>query len=196
MFLDFDECETECLGFTRLCENTYGSYLCTCALGYMEVEEECVDLNECDAIIPPCQQQCNNTIGKQIPLCVYYLLNARIMLFHAYNTIGSFVCGCDSGYALQPDQSTCKAVSNTISCPAGYSCEDNECTMRGADTICTYCERGTELSSDGRTCIDIDECVLQHDICPSLISTCNNTYASYYCQCNQGYSANSQVLAR
>ncbi|KAI6645950.1 Mucin-like protein [Oopsacas minuta] len=164
---DFDECETECLESTRICQNTYGSYICTCALGYEEAGEECIDVNECSFILSPCQQQCNNIIG-------------------------SFVCDCDTGYALQPDGSTCKAVSNTFLCPAGYSCQDNECTSLADNLVCSYCESGTQLSSEGTYCVDLDECTLQAGICPYPSSTCVNAQPLYFCQCNQGYDADSQ----
>lgn len=186
-YLDIDECETECTVSIRVCQNTYGSYLCTCVLGYIEVGEECTDVDECNSnIISPCQHQCTNVVGEHYFSYTFILY----ILFFAF--IGSFVCECNPGYALQTDGATCKAVSNTFICPGGYTCQDNECAIIEENTVCSYCERGTELSSDGTTCVDLDEC-LQSDICPYPSSFCQNTNPLYFCECNQGYIKNSQV---
>lgn len=46
----------------------------------------CEDINEClYAVDPVCSQTCNNTVG-------------------------SFKCGCMTGYVLRPDLRTCKAM--------------------------------------------------------------------------------------
>ena len=68
------------------------------------------------------------------------------------------------------------------------------CITVGGELVCEYCEIGTELSSNGMYCVDLDECTLQPDICPSPSSSCVNNFASYYCLCNQGYSKNSEVF--
>ena len=141
-----------------------------------------------------------------VPLVFYLLVNTNVpmllvstvihfsytFILYYITFIGSFVCECNPGYALQTDGVTCKAVSNTFVCPGGYTCQDNECAVIEDNTVCSYCERGTELSSDGTTCVDLDEC-LQSDTCPYPSSFCQNTNPLYFCECNQGYDKNSQV---
>ncbi|XP_074041420.1 LDL receptor related protein 4 isoform X2 [Leptinotarsa decemlineata] len=61
---------------------------CSCYVGYKLASDNytCEDINECMyATDPVCSQTCNNTIG-------------------------SFKCGCMTGYVLRPDLRTCKAV--------------------------------------------------------------------------------------
>ena len=91
--------------------------------------------------------------------------------------------------------STCRGDS-VQPCTPGlippYNCD--ECITVGTDLVCAYCEIGTELSSNGMYCEDLDECTLQSGICPSPSSRCVNEFASYYCSCNQGYSKNSEVF--
>ena len=70
---DIDECETECMASIRVCQNTYGSYLCSCVLGYTEVAEECTDVDECNSIISPCQHKCFNDIGEHCFTHVYLI---------------------------------------------------------------------------------------------------------------------------
>ncbi|RZC38041.1 low-density lipoprotein receptor-related protein 4, partial [Asbolus verrucosus] len=82
------ECEknTNC---TQLCITTVdGKKGCSCLPGYKIASDgiTCEDINEClYATDPVCSQTCNNTIG-------------------------SFRCGCMTGYVLRPDLRTCKAL--------------------------------------------------------------------------------------
>nr|CAH7712475.1 unnamed protein product [Callosobruchus chinensis] len=82
------ECErdTKC---EQLCiTSADGKKGCSCFNGYQLAKNgySCEDINEClFATDPVCSQTCNNTIG-------------------------SFKCGCMTGYVLRPDMRTCKAL--------------------------------------------------------------------------------------
>lgn len=82
------ECEknTKC---TQLCVTTVdGKKGCACLPGYKLGLDgvTCEDINEClYATDPVCSQTCNNTLG-------------------------SFRCGCMTGYVLRPDLRSCKAL--------------------------------------------------------------------------------------
>ncbi|XP_060531905.1 low-density lipoprotein receptor-related protein 4-like [Cylas formicarius] len=82
------DCErnTKC---KQLCITTAnGQKSCSCLNGYRLAQDgySCDDIDEClYATDPVCSQTCNNTIG-------------------------SFKCGCMTGYILRPDLRTCKAV--------------------------------------------------------------------------------------
>ncbi|XP_072376430.1 low-density lipoprotein receptor-related protein 4 [Diabrotica undecimpunctata] len=91
---DEDSCPTkrECERNTickQLCITTAdGKKGCSCFNGYQLANDgySCQDINEClYATDPVCSQNCNNTIG-------------------------SFKCGCMTGYVLRPDLRTCKAM--------------------------------------------------------------------------------------
>lgn len=47
------------------------------------------------------------------------------------------------------------------------------------------CNAEYALAADGRTCVDIDECILQTDACNDL-AVCSNTVGSYTCSCQEG----------
>ena len=41
--------------------------------------------------------------------------------------------------------------------------------------------------NDGQSCVDLDECIHQSEPCgPIVNSTCENTFGSYSCVCDQG----------
>ena len=80
---DIDECNDEskpnyCDTFSK-CENSYGSYNCTCLNGFKGNGTYCEDINECSLIQDPNSHFCNNT-GK----CI--------------NTIGYYYCDCYKGF--------------------------------------------------------------------------------------------------
>ncbi|KAM4017863.1 endosialin [Anomaloglossus baeobatrachus] len=83
---DIDECEDEetC---EHSCENTLGSYKCSCDLGFAISEddpERCVDIDEC-RFARMCQQMC-------------------------VNHVGGFECFCNEGYELAADRVSCNRL--------------------------------------------------------------------------------------
>ncbi|XP_060614154.2 endosialin [Anolis sagrei] len=85
--LDVDECaEVPC---DHQCENTEGSFLCRCHLGFGPSEEDpsqCTDTDECQ-FPGVCQQMC-------------------------VNYVGGFECYCTEGYELDADGISCLLVAN------------------------------------------------------------------------------------
>ncbi|XP_073231335.1 uncharacterized protein [Porites lutea] len=76
-FTDFDECayhSNDC-DVNAVCQNTAGSYTCTCKAGYTGNGLICDDLNECSSNSDNCH------------------VNAI-----CHNTVGSFTCTCKPGY--------------------------------------------------------------------------------------------------
>ncbi|XP_070175366.1 fibrillin-3-like [Littorina saxatilis] len=88
-------------------------------------------------------------------------------------------------------------------CPAGFTwsvykeCQDvNECETKGL-SVCqmtclnTYgsfecgCQAGYRLQSDGRSCIDINECQEKTSNCQQI---CTNTVGGYQCGCEDGFT--------
>ena len=61
-------------------------------------------------------------------------------------------------------------------------CED-ECIFENFEKMCT-CGEGFELESDGISCIDIDECMGDPEVCDQI---CTNNVGSFECSCLQGY---------
>ncbi|XP_077968014.1 uncharacterized protein LOC120327058 isoform X2 [Styela clava] len=119
-----------------------------------------------------------------------------------FNTDGSYECVCNQGYTK--DNGRCLDVDE---CQQSlHDCHDQaECINEDGHYIC-LCDPG--FTGDGTKCSDIDECTLDNTttdyyeynyvydnrnlMIPSPLchdeATCSNTYGSYICQCNHGYS--------
>ena len=86
-YTDNDECATNNGGCSQGCNNTVGSFECTCTSGY-ELSDDgrtCIDIDECSTRMHNCQQVC-------------------------VNTDGGFRCECDQGYQLNDDGTTCSGT--------------------------------------------------------------------------------------
>lgn len=81
---DVNECISNTGGCNQGCNNTDGSFICTCDDGYALSDDErtCVDINECRTMAHGCEQACVNTVGQ-------------------------YRCGCYVGYVLNDDLRTC-----------------------------------------------------------------------------------------
>ncbi|CAH3140654.1 unnamed protein product [Pocillopora meandrina] len=157
---DVDECSS---GFhscsaDAVCNNTKGSYYCTCKPGYSGDGWSCNDINECIEGISNCSIDavCNNTKG-------------------------SYNCTCKPGYS--GNGQTCKDIDE---CSTGNdNCSANsECSNTKGSYSCT-CKPG--YSGDGRTCKDFDECSTAETHNCNADAVCNNTMGSYTCSCKTGY---------
>ncbi|XP_065942268.1 uncharacterized protein [Magallana gigas] len=198
---DINECDISdnpCNSYTKECVNTDGSFICKCKEGFTNsTNGNCIDIDEClqDS---PCDHICNNTDGSYVCSCRdgYNLLNFSNCedidecstietgtngCQNCTNTPGSFHCSCSVGYALNSTTLTncrnideCKA--QTADCALNATCSDTD-----SGYTCT-CRSGFE--GNGKTCIDIDECV-RDSPCDH---NCNNTDGSYVCSCRDGFN--------
>ncbi|KAK3579268.1 hypothetical protein CHS0354_033346 [Potamilus streckersoni] len=62
---DINECNANNGVCSQICNNTYGSYTCSCFQGFQKPDDSdiCQDINECANTVNECDQMCNNTIG-------------------------------------------------------------------------------------------------------------------------------------
>uniref|UniRef100_A0A9J8D4T2 Latent-transforming growth factor beta-binding protein 4 n=1 Tax=Cyprinus carpio carpio TaxID=630221 RepID=A0A9J8D4T2_CYPCA len=195
---DIDECRrtpSPCTDAGR-CENTPGSFRCSCRTGYRFQGNICTDIDEC----------------RQKP--------TRCTNGQCMNTPGSFRCVCDLGFNLQ--DGTCTDLDeclDALQCPGqqclnspgsykcvpcrdGHSMQNGRCSdidecvsphLCGPQSVCVNtdgsyrcdCSPGFRAAGPRRQCRDINEC-LEGDFCfPS--GECVNTEGSYKCVCAQGY---------
>nr|XP_058971157.1 uromodulin-like isoform X2 [Pocillopora verrucosa] len=127
---DMDECKfniSDC-DVNANCTNTYGSYKCTCKVGYTGDGRSCSDIDECKG-----NHSCH--------------VNAACM-----NTLGSHVCQCHAGYTGNGENCTDidECQKNTHNCHLNATCQNTNGSF-----VCT-CLFG--FNGDGRNCTDIDEC--------------------------------------
>ena len=84
MCVDIDECAEGTDQCAQNCNNTFGSYTCSCNAGYRlnSTGFGCDDIDECFEMTDQCDQNCHNNIG-------------------------SYTCSCNTGYRLNTDGFRC-----------------------------------------------------------------------------------------
>ncbi|XP_019858254.1 PREDICTED: mucin-like protein [Amphimedon queenslandica] len=199
---DIDECNsTSTSNCSHFCNNTIGSYQCTCMPGY-ELHSDgrsCNEINECEKLLDNCQQECMNTDGSFSCSCYDgFLLQDdgrscqndpnRECLDHSMceqfcvydNYTKTKNCSCQSGYDLSTNMANCTDIDECS--------ETNPCTQICINTIGSFecnCSDGFQLQSDGFTCTDIDECLVLGS-CPEPRIRCVNSPGSFDCFCPLG----------
>ena len=71
LYTDIDECIEGTSGCDQICNNTVGSYNCSCMTGYQLSSDDhnCNDVNECTINNGGCEQICINTNGGHYCMC-------------------------------------------------------------------------------------------------------------------------------
>lgn len=99
------------------------------------------------------------------------------------NTIGSFRCRCDSGYALDSDERNCTDIDECRISPD--LCGHGTCVNTAGDFECE-CFPGYESGfMMMKNCMDINECERNPLLCRG--GDCINTEGSFRCQCPSGH---------
>lgn len=161
---DIDECLLSNHGCSQHCENSEGSYICSCDSGYNLASNNitCIDRDECALGIHTCQHFCTN-------------LN------------GTYVCTCKTGYL--PGGLTGKNCNDIDECAMGsHKCSDICVNTQGSYTC--SCPTGYEIKTGGQECVDINECILPvyTNTCDTQRQICVNSAGSFSCQCGSGWS--------
>jgi hypothetical protein len=146
------------------CQDTVGSYTCTCDVGYVGDGATCDDIDECLEGIDDCA-----AVGG---VCA--------------NTPGSYECACDDGFA--GDGKTCTDV-NECDDPALNNCSANAACSNTAGSFECACDAGYtgDGTTDGSGCADVDECADPGLNDCDANATCGNTAGSFNCSCQPGY---------
>eukprot|EP00117_Sycon_ciliatum_P040240 scpid54064/ scgid2113/ Fibrillin-1 len=175
---DINECispANNCSPFAK-CTNTYGSYTCTCRMGYHGNGATC---NEC----------------KVDP-------ESNIVTLHHWKAVP---VSCKTGFKYIPTHLTkeCQTFSETGFWKNIGECEDvNECVISTHDchssAVCTNtkgsftCACKAGFSGDGKTCVEIDECSSGGHNCLSS-AVCTNTVGAFTCACNPGLTGDGKT---
>ena len=205
---DIDECllPTSCPVSSK-CNNFPGYHNCTCHDGFGD--DSCSDINEC--LVPNnCDENANcvNTEGTYNCHCKTGFVgsgqvadcncdkgyrrdesgnciddnecssnnhncdrNAKCL-----NNDGSYSCNCLDGY-YGPGETCARGNCKDSVCP-----ENQECISR--HSIGCQCKIGFKSVND--SCIDIDECLDEANICDKN-AECSNEKGKYTCSCKQGF---------
>ncbi|KAI8503921.1 hypothetical protein Bbelb_179890 [Branchiostoma belcheri] len=168
---DIDECMTDTHDCDQNadCEDTEGSYVCLCAVGYTGDGRTCTEIDGCSPDHNPCVPEAS---CADVPA----------------PGVGA-VCTCPpmrdgDGYV---DGEGCRVVPQCSS-DASPCVPEARCTeppTPGALASCS-CPRGWlgDGRVDGEGCQDIDECLTDTHGCSHQ---CVNTQGSYSCACPEGY---------
>ncbi|KAM6980278.1 signal peptide, CUB and EGF-like domain-containing protein 2 isoform 3-T3 [Aplochiton taeniatus] len=154
-----------------ICQNTQGSYKCTCKAGFKGDGEHCEDTDECDIEYNGgCVHECNNIPGNYRCTCHdgfnlahdgHNCLDVDECVFNnggcqhtCVNTMGSYECRCKDGFFLSDNQHTC--IHRSVE---GLSCMNKEhgcahiCKETPKGGVACECRPGFELARNQRGCI-------------------------------------------
>ncbi|KAM6924580.1 fibulin-2 [Xenentodon cancila] len=195
--VDVNECESSLdhCGEGQECHNLPGSYRCECQTGYQydSFRRMCVDVDECWRYPGRlCAQTCENTPGSYECSCTTgFRLSGdgkncedvnecltSLCSQECANIYGSYQCYCRKGYYLGEDGHTCEDIDE-CSQSIGHLCT-YKCVNVPGSYQCACPEHGYTMSSNERSCIDIDECATEAHNC-SLADTCYNIQGGYRC---------------
>uniref|UniRef100_A0A8C5FTN4 Signal peptide, CUB domain, EGF-like 2 n=1 Tax=Gadus morhua TaxID=8049 RepID=A0A8C5FTN4_GADMO len=171
--LSVDQCADESDGchIDAICQNTQGSYKCTCKAGFKGDGKHCEDVDECDfEYNGGCVHECNNIPGNYRCTCHdgfhlahdgHNCLDVDECKFNnggcqhtCVNTMGSYECRCNQGFFLSDNQHTC--IHRSVE---GLNCMNKEhgcahiCKETPKGGVACECRPGFELARNQRDCI-------------------------------------------
>uniref|UniRef100_A0AAY4B475 Uncharacterized protein n=1 Tax=Denticeps clupeoides TaxID=299321 RepID=A0AAY4B475_9TELE len=104
------------------------------------------------------------------------------------NTIGSFRCNCDRGFALDMEGRNCTDINECHISPD--VCGHGTCVNTPGSFECE-CYKGYESGfMMMKNCMDIDECERNPALCHG--GSCENTEGSYECICPRGHQLSAE----
>uniref|UniRef100_A0A4W3HSE0 Fibrillin-2 n=1 Tax=Callorhinchus milii TaxID=7868 RepID=A0A4W3HSE0_CALMI len=107
------------------------------------------------------------------------------------NTIGSFRCRCENGFALDMEERNCTDIDECRISPD--LCGNGTCVNKPGSFDCECFEGFESGFMMMKNCMDIDECERNPLLCRG--GTCINTEGSYTCLCPPGHELTSDGSA-
>uniref|UniRef100_A0A0K8V5N2 Fibrillin-2 n=1 Tax=Bactrocera latifrons TaxID=174628 RepID=A0A0K8V5N2_BACLA len=149
------------------CENTIGSFICTC--GANEHLRE--DRRTC--VADTCQDLNNPQLNKT--RCAHQCVDLPS---------GVYECVCPAGYKLSDDLHNCVVAESVCTVAGGYeSCAPGVC-VPSEDNSVFSCQCPSGYVFEANRCQDIDECANGMHECSH---ECFNNLGSYQCSCPLGF---------
>ncbi|XP_028901941.2 fibrillin-1 [Zeugodacus cucurbitae] len=150
------------------CENTIGSFICTCGANEHLLE----DRRTCAA--DTCQDVNNPQLNKT--RCAHQCVDLPS---------GVYECVCPAGYKLSDDLHNCEVAESVCAEAGGYeSCAPGVC-VPNEDNSAFSCECPAGFVHEANHCQDIDECANGLHECSH---ECFNNVGSYQCGCPVGFA--------
>ncbi|KAK6969982.1 fibrillin-3, partial [Biomphalaria glabrata] len=205
--VDINECDYNSLnlcGEKEKCVNSVGGFTCSCSPGFkldndkrtclacgdgkwgLECSNDCACSTGADRCDP--QKGCICKPGftgthceKDLDECTTGLLTCG-QGEKCVNTYGSASCQCLDGYTQVSGQ--CKDIDECSSLLSNKC--DQVCQNYVGGYTCS-CHTGYKFEPVNKTCLDIDECLLNVDGCEQV---CENTNGGYHCSCLNGLKLN------
>ncbi|CAH3041211.1 unnamed protein product, partial [Porites lobata] len=176
-FADINECETgkhHC-DSNAFCNNTKGSYICTCKPGYNGNGVNCTDFN----------RRLKGSFSKN-----YIVLNNSMHSIYYFADINE----CETGKHHCDSNAFCNNTKGSYicTCKPGYNGNGVNCTDFNRRLKGSFSKNYIVLNNSMHSIYyfaDINECETGKHHCDSN-AFCNNTKGSYICTCKPGYNGN------
>nr|XP_039270654.1 uncharacterized protein LOC120345319 isoform X2 [Styela clava] len=190
---DIDECAIANGGCSNSCNNTIGSYFCSCPPGDALAEDgkTCV-FDVCGVDNGNCEFRCALFFSGHRCMCP----NTRQWVNNVcenYNECDDDNGGCSDICEDLDDGYRCACPAGMTLTQDGLNCEIDSCAEQNWPFVCSQicqnvpggsyqcmCQEGYLMEDDGHNCTEINECEFGNGGCEDV---CVNTEGSYRCEC-------------